>query len=157
MKKTMGKTKLREPPFIYGSFHPMSHSGHKTSLSGVLSGEGMRRWRGVALLLSILCSMGLQRASALPLNPEGISPSPHYFRPVEERPDGATRKPEINKSMEPRKRNGQTQYWGGPYWGYGARFGHPCDVCRNECGAGKKTPDCERCRMRCGWSEGIGR
>lgn len=43
------------------------------------------------------------------------------------------------------------RFWGGPYWGYGARFGHPCDNCRSACRGGERSAYCERCRMRCGW------
>jgi hypothetical protein len=45
------------------------------------------------------------------------------------------------------------RFWGGPYWGYGPRWGHPCESCRAAC-EGDDEDDgnrCRRCRMRCGW------
>jgi hypothetical protein len=43
------------------------------------------------------------------------------------------------------------QFWGGPYWGFGARLGHPCQTCRSTCEGGSRSAACERCRTRCGW------
>jgi hypothetical protein len=42
-------------------------------------------------------------------------------------------------------------FWGGPYWGYGPRWGHPCESCRATCEADEDGSRCERCRVRCGW------
>lgn len=42
-------------------------------------------------------------------------------------------------------------FWGGPYWGYGPRWGHPCESCRATCEADEDSSRCERCRVRCGW------
>jgi hypothetical protein len=123
----------------------------------------MKRWRGVALFWGILWVMGPQVAGAHPFALDDLKPSSRSIRTVEGRfrqlaqRDEATRSLDLNKGVGPNERDGHTQYWGGPYWGYGARFGHPCEACREECGVGKKTPACERCRMRCGWSDGIGR
>lgn len=43
------------------------------------------------------------------------------------------------------------EFWGGPYWGYGPRWGHPCEACRATCEADQEGSRCERCRVRCGW------
>jgi hypothetical protein len=169
-RKNDGTTKLRELPFISGSFPPMSHDGRKVLLSAALSGEGMKRCRGLALLVGVLLVVGPPAVNAFPTVPEGLTP--HSARNVR-RVDGAgfggfwrrhfgqrdeaTKSLETNKSVKPDEQKEHTEYWGGPYWGYGARFGHPCEACRKECEFGKKTPTCDRCRMRCGWSDGIGR
>jgi hypothetical protein len=42
-------------------------------------------------------------------------------------------------------------FWGGPYWGYGPRWGHPCEACRATCESDREGSRCERCRVRCGW------
>lgn len=44
------------------------------------------------------------------------------------------------------------RFWGGPYWGYGARFGHPCRWCQSNCGDGEQDEArCRRCESRCGF------
>ena len=43
------------------------------------------------------------------------------------------------------------EFWGGPYWGYGPRWGHPCEACRATCETDREGSRCERCRVRCGW------
>ena len=43
------------------------------------------------------------------------------------------------------------EFWGGPYWGYGPRWGHPCEACRATCETDGEGSRCERCRVRCGW------
>ena len=43
------------------------------------------------------------------------------------------------------------EFWGGPYWGYGPRWGHPCEACRATCENDREGSRCERCRVRCGW------
>lgn len=43
------------------------------------------------------------------------------------------------------------EFWGGPYWGYGPRWGHPCEACRATCETDREGSRCERCRLRCGW------
>lgn len=42
-------------------------------------------------------------------------------------------------------------FWGGPYWGYGPRWGHACESCRSSCASGEDNAQCQRCRVRCGW------
>lgn len=59
---------------------------------------------------------------------------------------------ERNRRDEGRFRKGiGADFWGGPYWGYGPRWGHPCESCRSTCEADRDSPRCERCRVRCGW------
>jgi hypothetical protein len=41
-------------------------------------------------------------------------------------------------------------FWGGPYWGYGPRWGHPCQSCRSDCESDDDSARCKRCRVRCG-------
>lgn len=43
------------------------------------------------------------------------------------------------------------RFWGGPYWGYGTRLGHPCQTCSTACKGGEQSAACDRCRSRCGW------
>lgn len=42
-------------------------------------------------------------------------------------------------------------FWGGPYWGYGPRWGHRCEACRTDCDGDQDGAGCKRCRVRCGW------
>jgi hypothetical protein len=42
-------------------------------------------------------------------------------------------------------------FWGGPYWGYGPRWGHRCESCRSSCDGDQDSSSCKRCRVRCGW------
>jgi hypothetical protein len=42
-------------------------------------------------------------------------------------------------------------FWGGPYWGYGPRWGHRCESCRSDCAGDQESAGCKRCRVRCGW------
>ena len=64
-----------------------------------------------------------------------------------EKPKQSNKKRDVNKK---RRKNG-SRFWGGPYWGYGARLSHPCERCRSNCEGGKRGPYCRRCRARCGW------
>lgn len=45
------------------------------------------------------------------------------------------------------------RFWGGPYWGYGPRWGHPCQSCQDTCENDGESDSarCKRCRVRCGW------
>ncbi len=53
---------------------------------------------------------------------------------------------------KPKERRGiGAGFWGGPYWGYGPRWGHACEACRSSCEDGGEDSYCERCRIRCGW------
>jgi len=52
---------------------------------------------------------------------------------------------------EPRPDGGGNRFWGGPYWGYGARLGHPCRWCSSNCADGRNDERCRRCESRCGW------
>jgi hypothetical protein len=49
------------------------------------------------------------------------------------------------------ERKGFGAFWGGPYWGYGPRWGHRCESCRADCEGDQEGPGCKRCRVRCGW------
>jgi hypothetical protein len=52
---------------------------------------------------------------------------------------------------ERKERKGLGGFWGGPYWGYGPRWGHRCESCRADCDGDQNGPGCKRCRIRCGW------
>ena len=52
---------------------------------------------------------------------------------------------------KPKRKGAGAGFWGGPYWGYGPRWGHPCESCRSNCEGDEKSADCKRCRVRCGW------
>lgn len=52
---------------------------------------------------------------------------------------------------QPRNEGGADRFWGGPYWGYGARLGHPCRWCSQNCAGGRDDERCRRCESRCGW------
>ncbi len=42
-------------------------------------------------------------------------------------------------------------FWGGPYWGYGPRWGHRCETCKSNCNEDSGSKVCRKCRIRCGW------
>jgi hypothetical protein len=68
--------------------------------------------------------------------------------------EAAPKRPENERGGrdERRLRRGiGADFWGGPYWGYGPRWGHPCESCRATCEAEEDSSRCERCRVRCGW------
>jgi hypothetical protein len=71
-------------------------------------------------------------------------------------PRGAaeTHGPQYEEMDKPKIRRGigaGAGFWGGPYWGYGPRWGHACEACRSACEGGGEDSYCERCRIRCGW------
>jgi len=48
------------------------------------------------------------------------------------------------------RRNGVgARMLGGPYWGYGPRWGRNCDDCRARCADGSNNARCRRCRTEC--------
>jgi hypothetical protein len=71
---------------------------------------------------------------------------------VEEQPAPTQMDAERNDRDDRKTRKGiGADFWGGPYWGYGPRWGHPCEVCRATCESDQEGSRCERCRVRCGW------
>ena len=56
-----------------------------------------------------------------------------------------------NRDGESQKRGIGARFWGGPYWGYGPRWGHPCKTCRSDCESDEESRRCRKCRVRCGW------
>lgn len=52
---------------------------------------------------------------------------------------------------KPARRGLGARFWGGPYWGYGPRWGHPCRKCQSTCENENDSAECRRCRLRCGW------
>lgn len=56
-----------------------------------------------------------------------------------------------SRRSAPDQEDSVNHFWGGPYWGYGARFGHPCRWCRANCTESDEPDDkCKRCISRCG-------
>ncbi len=120
----------------------------------------MIRWFCLSLLLAIHLVATPPEAVAAPAvavadafdrtAPESVTlvgeRSGRYFfwRRWKGRKHGKARRRGEHKSLGAR-------FWGGPYWGYGARLGHPCKICRKACRGGKKSARCNRCRSRCGW------
>lgn len=94
-----------------------------------------------------------------PRNAEEAAPNAEEAAPnVEEAAPSAEETPprqlgnERSDRNERRSRRGiGADFWGGPYWGYGPRWGHPCESCRATCEADEDGSRCERCRVRCGW------
>lgn len=119
----------------------------------------MKRLLGLLLLLGTLLAVLPHDASAYPHgrtnagvshNDQGVVLAGErrgfffwrrQFMPRQQRPDAGRfeRKP------------ASARFWGGPYWGYGARLGHPCNNCRSVCTGSERSVYCDRCRMRCGW------
>ncbi len=56
-----------------------------------------------------------------------------------------------NRDEESGRRGVGARFWGGPYWGYGPRWGHPCKTCRSDCESDEDSRRCKKCRVRCGW------
>lgn len=56
-----------------------------------------------------------------------------------------------NLSEKKERRGAGAGFWGGPYWGYGPRWGHPCEACKSSCEEDGEEARCRRCRIRCGW------
>jgi hypothetical protein len=56
-----------------------------------------------------------------------------------------------NLSEKKERRGVGAGFWGGPYWGYGPRWGHRCETCRSACEEDGDEARCQRCRIRCGW------
>jgi hypothetical protein len=148
----------RDLPFICGSFRPMSYNDDKASVSGALWGRRMNRYLGLLLLLGTLLIAAPRSASAVPHGAaQAGAPLPvHSVELVSERHGfffwrrHFYGRPRPDVGVFERKGVG-ARFWGGPYWGYGARWGHPCDNCRSACVGGERSAYCERCRMRCGW------
>jgi hypothetical protein len=70
----------------------------------------------------------------------------------DEEPEAKQVDTERNVLGERKSRKGiGAEFWGGPYWGYGPRWGHPCEACRATCESDREGSRCERCRVRCGW------
>lgn len=65
--------------------------------------------------------------------------------------DNAERRQRDPKDRKRAPKGLGARFWGGPYWGYGPRWGHPCRQCRSTCESGKDSSECRRCRLRCGW------
>jgi hypothetical protein len=114
------------------------------------------RWRCHALLLivSIMTSVAAQPAFAEWHGRGAGIVLVQRFDPPGDRDRGGPRGGGFGfrRFFAPRSEGNINRFWGGPYWGYGARFGHPCRWCRSNCtdnGGGDER--CRRCISRCGW------
>lgn len=114
----------------------------------------MKRWICLLLIMSGVLLAGLQTASS------HMSIAKAFSTPAEDGlaytgDDDNSRKTlraERNKLDDKKERKGLgATFWGGPYWGYGPRWGHACESCRTGCEGGQNSARCERCRVRCGW------
>ncbi len=56
-----------------------------------------------------------------------------------------------SEDPEPERKGAGAGFWGGPYWGYGPRWGHACETCRATCDGDSGSARCKRCQVRCGW------
>jgi len=114
----------------------------------------MKRRLSILLILAGLFFAGAQDGSAFSLMTDGAVPSAGYILTDTADDDDRGRKL-LNQEryLEDRKeRKGiGAGFWGGPYWGYGPRWGHPCQSCRASCDEEQEGARCQRCRMRCGW------
>lgn len=122
----------------------------------------MLRWLNIWLFFAVLAVAGAPGASAAPHIEAGYAVS-HQQLVIEARDNGGwggffwrrravqdDRRDEGRGDRASRKTIG-AQFWGGPYWGYGARLAHPCEACRSNCKGGGGESYCDRCRARCGW------
>lgn len=138
--------------FITGSF---ARHFNKTSRTGFFPVFGDQRmtWRCYAISMFVLALFTHPYAAAFagdegrgagwvqiqrhnsPGDRGGDSPGRGQRRPYPDRPEGR-----------------ENRFWGGPYWGYGARLGHPCRWCGANCADGEGNDSrCRRCMSRCGW------
>lgn len=112
------------------------------------------------LLLAAMFLAGPQGISVLLAADLGGAEAPPPPPIIEEQPAPRRLDPDTDRHLDP-ERNGREErrsrrgigadFWGGPYWGYGPRWGHPCETCRAACESDEEGLRCERCRIRCGW------
>lgn len=118
----------------------------------------MKRFSCLLLLLAVISLMGAGSVSALKaadLSGNDAPTAQGSDEPAAQGSDEPASRPidnERNAVSERKTRKGiGADFWGGPYWGYGPRWGHPCEACRASCEADSEGLRCERCRVRCGW------
>jgi hypothetical protein len=114
----------------------------------------MKRCFCILLMLAAVFLAGPEGTSALmAADLDGAeAPAPMTEPNAEEQPAPSQIDAERIDRGERKSRKGiGADFWGGPYWGYGPRWGHPCEACRATCEADGEGSRCERCRVRCGW------
>ena len=110
-----------------------------------------RRFWFLLMLAIVVAQPGHVCAVAADLS-GGEPPARNNGEGAEEQPFRKPMDADRNGREERRARRGiGADFWGGPYWGYGPRWGHPCEVCRTTCESDRDDTRCERCRIRCGW------
>jgi hypothetical protein len=138
--------------FITGSFARHFNKASRIGFFPVFGDQRMT-WRCYAILMFVLALFTHPYAAAFagdegrgagwvqiqrhnsPGDRGGDGPGRGQRRPYPDRPEGR-----------------ENRFWGGPYWGYGARLGHPCRWCGANCADGEGNDSrCRRCMSRCGW------
>jgi hypothetical protein len=140
--------------FMTGSFAFLFHLRQDGGDGCHLQGEWMKR---CLFLLLMTVAFMLPDAASLRAWPaaggdEVAGRAPLAAPVAEEDRGGRERGGDRNSLGEKKRRKGiGAEFWGGPYWGYGPRWGHPCNTCRAECESDQGSARCQRCRVRCGW------
>ena len=113
----------------------------------------MKRRFCLLLMLAAVLLAGPGEFSALMATDLGAEPPAiTTVQGGDEQPETRQRDSERNILGERKSRKSiGAEFWGGPYWGYGPRWGHPCEACRATCETDQEGSRCERCRVRCGW------
>jgi hypothetical protein len=140
--------------FIAGSFEFAFHHAEGGGLTGILNGEWMKRRFCFVLMLAAAFLAGPGGIPALMATdlPGGEAPAVTTVQSGEEQAEPKQMESERNVLGERKRRKSiGAEFWGGPYWGYGPRWGHPCEACRVTCENDREGSRCERCRVRCGW------
>jgi hypothetical protein len=114
----------------------------------------MKRCLCLLLMTVVMMVAGARNPSARPALPDAGAFSQTGLAMQVSEEDRIRKLPAPDRSAvgEGKQRKGMgAEFWGGPYWGYGPRWGHPCQTCRAECESDRDGNRCERCRLRCGW------
>ncbi|WP_125461780.1 MULTISPECIES: hypothetical protein [Rhodomicrobium] len=114
----------------------------------------MKRCLCLLLIVSGLLFAGSPAAFAFPLIGKAYSPLAEQSLADKADDDRGRKLLRSERKLDEEKKERKSLgagFWGGPYWGYGPRWGHPCESCRASCEGDEDGNRCRRCRMRCGW------
>lgn len=138
--------------FITGSFAKHFNKTNRTGSFPVFGDQRMK-WRCYAIVMLVLALFTHPYAVAFAGEEgrgSGSMQAQRHNPPGDRGGDGPGRGQ--RRPFPPRPEGRENRFWGGPYWGYGARLGHPCRWCGSNCAdGGGDDSRCRRCMSRCGW------
>ncbi len=116
----------------------------------------MKRRVSFALILVVFCIAGWRQGFAQVLPAGGLALAYVLSQDLmvtgeDKKDDNVPRFKSEQQAEKEDPNNLGARFWGGPYWGYGPRWGHPCQSCRSDCESEPEGGRCKRCRLRCGW------